>query len=264
MYRILPFVVLLGCANASSTTPPVDAEDVLPEIDAPVSTVIDAPIAMPDGNGCATQPCEIISQCGCAATQACDIDGSDLDGGACRPVTTPGQVTSTCDTADDCDRGFVCLGSSAGRSCRKYCEANTDCTAPRGQCVVDIVSGTTPVPNIPSVCSSGCDPTNVAAGGCPASWKCNVYTATHNAMTYNITDCDPSVGALGQGGNCKVGTEGDDALCSANHLCTTIDAGTNFGCRKICNRAASNCGALTCIAFNPALTVGGTEYGVCN
>lgn len=257
-------MALFGCAKAAQRPDPmedVDAPVDPPMIDAPD---IDAPVAMPDANMCATQPCDILTKCGCAAGNACDIDFSDLMGTACRPINIAGHETDTCvSTNNNCDAGFVCLGSAAGRSCKKYCSTNADCGAPRGQCVIDITNGSTPIAGAPSVCSSNCDPTNVAAGSCPAGYKCNLFQATHNGSTVNIVDCDPSVGAGTQGANCTAGTAGNDALCAANHSCTTLN-GTTFNCRKICNKAASNCGAMTCIGFNPALTVGGIEYGVCN
>src|SRR5690242_203757 len=46
-------------------------------------------------NGCAVQPCDIATQCGCTASQACDLN-STLTGNACRSVSTPGTEPNTC------------------------------------------------------------------------------------------------------------------------------------------------------------------------
>ena len=54
-------------------------------------------------------------------------------------------------------------------------------------------------------------------------------------------------------------------LCAANFLCTTVNAGVNFNCRRTCTNVGAACATGgTCIGFNPAFTVGGTQYGVCN
>ncbi|MCW5806301.1 MAG: hypothetical protein KIT31_28305 [Deltaproteobacteria bacterium] len=265
MMRALPIAAIVltiaACAKASA---PVEQSDAPPGgIDA---RDIDAAVLPPDGNGCGTQPCDILPQCGCGAG-ACDIDFSDLTGTACRQIIMQGNETATCSLGNAyCSAGFVCLGGAGGRSCKKYCSSNADCAAPRGQCVIDITANNMPIAGIPSVCSSGCDPTNVGAGGCPTGWKCNIFTATHGGQNFNITDCAPPPTTAGtQGANCKVGADGDDALCAANFLCTTVNAGTNFNCRRTCNNVGAACPTGgTCIGFNPAFTVGGTQYGVCN
>ena len=257
---VLSLLGLIACAKAGQNQPN-GGDDAPATTDAPE---IDADLT-PDANTCATLPCDILTQCGCGA-MACDIDGTDNMGTACRPIVTPGRETSACSNASRCDKGFVCLGGSSGRSCKRYCSADAECGAPRGQCVFDITDGTgTVIPGIPSACSSNCDPTNVAAGGCPPGDKCGLFTATHQGVAHNIADC--SIAAAtggGQGANCKVGTAGDDSLCGPDFLCTSVTAGA-FSCRRMCNRTAGGgCGGLTCIAFNPALTIGAVEYGVCN
>lgn len=247
----------MACATAGKDQP--QGSDAPPgSIDA---SNIDAPVVGPDANNCATQPCDILTQCGCPSGMACDIDGSDNMGSACRVVFTAGTETSTCLNPTRCDRGFVCLGGGNNGLCKRYCDMDSDCGTPRGKCIIEIQSGGAPIPGIPKACSSNCDPTNTAAGGCPTNFKCGLFTVN----TTNITDCSLA-GAGVQGANCKVGANGDDTLCAANFLCTTINAGTNFNCRKICNRTLNTgcVGAQTCLAFNPVASVGGTEYGVCN
>lgn len=223
-----------------------------------------------DANNCATQPCDIPTQCGCGSG-ACDIDGSDLVGTACRMIGVAGQETAACSGPTDCDKGYVCLGGAGDASCHKYCGSNADCGSPRGQCVIDIQSGGTNIPGIPPACSSNCDPANSASPAvCPSAMKCSVFTATHGGSNYDIADCEKAGAgtqgtAAGGGTTCQSGSNGDDTLCAANMLCTTTN-GTTFNCRRICVRpGGAQCStSQTCIAFNPALVIGGTEYGVCN
>jgi hypothetical protein len=258
MWLALGFVAVAACASAreDAIDGPIGDDDV---VDAPPGP----PDAAPDANMCPNQPCDILTECGCGAAQACDVDTSDLMGGACRAVTFPGHEIDTCTTLDDCDSGYVCIGGGGNSSCKKYCATNADCSPPRGQCVIDITDGTNPIPGVPPVCSSNCDPAGSPAGFCPTGWKCGLFTQTHLGTDFNIADCTVAGGG-GQGGNCKVGATGDDSLCASNFLCTTIDAGTNFNCRRICTIGGGQCGGLTCLQFNPPFTLGGTEYGVCN
>jgi len=150
---LLLITALAGCASAGGDKPAVDSP---PPVDTPPP-----PVDM--FNGCATQPCDILTQCGCASTDSCDIDFADFAGTACRVINTPGREDATCDSSSKCDRGFACIGGSQA-TCRKYCSANADCGSPRGQCVVDITNQGQPIADIPSVCSSNCDPVTVIAG----------------------------------------------------------------------------------------------------
>jgi hypothetical protein len=252
---LLVFAVVAACAKAGQSSEIADAGDD--------GMIIDAPI---DGaENCAVQPCDIVTQCGCGGAQACDIDRSDLMGSACRMITAQGHEMSACTAASDCDKQFVCVGAAGKPSCKKFCTSNADCVAPRGQCVIDVTNGGQPIPGAPSICSSNCDPTNSAGGGCPTGFKCGMFNATHGGQQFQIADCTGAVGTGVQGTVCTGGGTGDESICSANFSCTTLNGGASFQCRKICNKTANTgCGALTCIAFNPAMNIGGTEYGVCN
>jgi hypothetical protein len=219
-----------------------------------------------DANGCSEQPCSVLPQCGCGSGSACDLDGSDHSGTACRMITAPGHETSSCASATDCDADFICLGDAAASSCHEYCGSDADCGSPRGACVVDVTYNGTVVTGIPTTCSSNCDPLASAATYCPSTDKCAIFTGQmHAGMTYQITDCE-AAGAGTQGGNCKSGTDGDDELCAAGNMCTTVDGGTSFQCRKLCNKGTgTGCSSgTTCIAFSPAIMIAGTQYGVCN
>ena len=265
MFRIRALTVVIlaigACARAQAPqqggdAPPAGSADAAQDIDA--ASLIDA--------ACATATCDVLSQSGCCPAQACDVDTSDLNGTACRGVAHTGHETNICGNLLDCDKGYVCLGPTSASSCKKYCSTNTDCQGPRGQCVIDITNGSTPIPGLPSVCSSGCDPANTAAGGCPANFKCSLFTATHQGTTYNIADCEKYAVAGTQGAACKVGTTGDDTKCGPDFLCTTLDS-TNFNCRRICTNPGGTggvCGGTNqCIAFSTPITIAGVSYGVC-
>lgn len=262
---ILLGLLVAACAKASGEqpdAPPVVASDAAADASDPV----DAPLAPDASNGCAAQPCDILAQCGCAGA-ACDIDGSDGMGAACRAITTAGHETSTCTSPGRCDAGFVCLTADNIGTCRKYCDADADCGTPRGKCVVDINDGTgNPLTGIPTTCSSNCDPTNVAAGGCPPTMNCGVFTTTHLGVAQNIAQCAPATATGTQGVSCGPAGAPDDKLCAPDFMCTTVTAGGANNCRRVCNKTLNTgcTGLLTCIGFTTPLTLAGTEYGVCN
>jgi hypothetical protein len=243
-----------ACAKAGSS-----GSDAAPDTSRPIDATI-------DGNGCAQQPCSIIPQCGCGGQTACDVDTNDNNGTACRSVTSPGKETTACNGLDDCDKGYVCLGGSAYATCKKYCTADADCGSPRGKCVITIASGGTPIPGVPSVCSSNCDPTSTNPAECPSTYKCGLFSSTYMGTDYDIADCSPA-GSGGQGFNCKAGSLGNDSLCAKGTLCTTTNGGTTYVCRKICTNPgvanSAQCSNQACIAFDPPYMIAGVSYGVC-
>lgn len=250
---LVVMLALAACASGSG-----QSHDAPPDPKPPAD-------AAPDTTTCSMQPCDILPQCGCVGVRACDVDASDGMGTACRSILEPGKETSACSTLDRCDAGYVCLGGATSGSCKKYCSADSDCGTPRGRCAIDITSGGMPITGVPPACSSNCNPlATTQPPECPASYKCGLFTATHGGAPVKIADCTPA-GAGTQGANCKQGTTGNEALCARGYLCTSIDAGANFNCRRICNRTTNTgcTGTQTCVAFNPAHTID-TEYGVCN
>jgi hypothetical protein len=246
-------VALAACARGEGT-----GSDAAVDTSKPADAAIDA-------FACSQMPCSIIPQCGCVGVRACDVDTSDAMGTACRSILAPGQETSTCTALDRCDAGYVCLGASGSASCKKYCSADADCGTPRGRCAIDITSNGTLVSGVPPACSSNCDPLLTAPPSeCPSGFKCGLFTTNHAGSPVKIASCTPA-GNGTQGASCKDGTTGNEALCGRGYLCTTIDGGTNFNCRRICNKTANTgcAGAQTCIAFNPPNVID-IEYGVCN
>lgn len=246
---------LFACASAGTSNPNTDSGlppggDAIPAI---------------DGNNCVNQPCDILTQCGCPAASACDVDTQDLDGPACRQLVGGASPEGgPCSNLSQCAGGTVCLGGF----CKKYCSSNTDCGAPRGQCVIDIQNAATmtAIPNVPPVCSSNCDPTSIAAGGCSGTApRCSIFTQTHMGQMFTIADCLAVTTAGGNGASCKNGANGDDHLCAADFMCITQDGGTSFQCRHACKPPANTgCpGGTTCNSFTQPLVLAGTTIGVC-
>lgn len=248
-------VAITACATA---TPGVQSDS---STDTTTTGKQDASI---DANNCAEQPCTILPACGCGGANTCDIDGSDLKGTACRPVTVMGTESATCTSVTQCSAGYVCLGSSAGSSCKKYCSTNADCGSPRGQCVIHPSSGGTAISGIPAVCSSNCEPTAQTIPECPSTWKCVLATTTDNSATVNISDCAPA-GAGGQGAACVTGGSADDSLCNKGFACSTTNLDTAPKCRRLCQKAAPSCpGTTQCLSYTPAFKINNVEYGICN
>jgi hypothetical protein len=221
------------------------------------AVVIDAAV---DASTCPTQPCDLHQQCGCTSPLVCDIDFTDLVGTQCRAVNAAGTETSTCGSFSECAGGYVCVGNPG--TCERYCDMDSDCGQPRGQCVIQLVNGTMPIVGA-TTCSSNCNPVNSAAGACPAGMKCGFFTV-NNALTGNtdrdIVDCT-TPGAGTHGAACTT-----DAQCASDHLCSTYNAVT--ACRRVCNitTGGNECAqqaGTTCLGFNPALVVGGATYGIC-
>ena len=233
-------------------------------IDSPPGTPDAKPAdAAPDANNCSTQPCTLWPQCGCPTGQSCDINPTTQMGNVCRAVNAPGRVTNTCGSFSECDVGYVCIGDGTNDNCHQYCVSNTDCPGPRGQCVIQLTdSSNNPIPGAVT-CSSDCDPSTTSASTyCPANWKCGLFSATYMGTAHDITDCEIA-GTGTQGTSCTSGSTGDDTKCAQNYTCATLN-GTSFSCGKVVKYLTGSCpGSTQLYEFNPALTIGGTEYGVC-
>ncbi|MSP17738.1 MAG: hypothetical protein EXR73_14230 [Myxococcales bacterium] len=211
----------------------------------------------PDAASNCDTPCELISQCGCGAGEACDLDGSQLPTGGtmCRPVTTPGTETSTCASGTDCARQYVCLGLTDAQ-CMRYCASDSDCGG-LGLCVIQIESGGVPVPGA-RVCSHTCQP-HVAGGNCPPGWGCSLYQEEAGMMR-PFAACH----AAGAGGHRATCTTASD--CQAAFECYTD--GSTFFCLHNCNVTTGvGCATVpgtTCMGFATPVVFGGSEYGYCD
>jgi hypothetical protein len=260
---------MVACATSSPSGGGIDAtagDDDAGAIDSGGATPDSIPGTAPDASvsepdamnnaNCPTAPCDLLEQCGCNATQACDIDFNDLAGTACRGVSAQGDDNDTCASITACAAGYVCVGDATNDSCKQYCDMDADCGTPRGQCVIQLTNSTgTPIAGA-TVCSSNCDPSTVANPLCPTGWGCDIFTATFNSVDHDIADCRV-VGAGAQGAACSA-----TAACAAGFTC--VNTGTNV-CARICRRpAGTECtGGTTCTSFTTPFVVGAQEYGVC-
>jgi hypothetical protein len=259
---VLALALLAACARGSST--PTDG--------AVADTSVQPRDATVDSNGCAVQPCSILPQCGCNGATACDYDDSDDTGTACRAILMTGTETSDCNEQTDCDRGFVCVGGAAFASCKKYCSADADCGAPRGQCVYTLTANSAPIPDVPQICSSNCDPTDINAAECPSAFKCTLYTINDSGTTKKIADCSPA-GTGMQGTDCSNATNTGpfESRCAPGFQCVKLTTDTNYKCRRICTPPTAvgvnspSCGGGTqrCLTYSPPHVIGGTDYGIC-
>jgi hypothetical protein len=207
---------------------------------------------MPDGNGCATQPCDILTQCGCASLESCDLNDTDT-GTACRG-TSGGKEGASCGAAAACAARYTCGFIGDRGNCMQYCATDGDCIAPRGQCATQLVnSANQPIPG-PLLCTSNCDPTATSDPLCPADWACVLSTEGSR----KVVDCVPA-GTGTQGQVCS-----DTAPCAPGYTCAVPASGPSL-CRRTCAPPANTgCPApTTCAAFTPPFVVGGTQYGVC-
>lgn len=227
-----------------------------------------------DANFCPSDPCDLLQQCGCGATQVCDL-GEDLAnaGTACRDVTTPGMSASNCSTDTECARGYSCFYSSGEGQCRKYCNDSStanDC-GDGGHCRIKISynSDGDTIPGV-TVCTKKCKPEATEGNSCPSSpqFGCRLGFANPDGVADNddefwYTDCSPAP-ATGGGHNATCDFSSD---CASGFICTAGDPGS---CRRTCivsidgepapNECPSN---RDCVAFSNTPTIGGIEYGQC-
>jgi hypothetical protein len=136
----------------------------------------------------------------------------------------------------------------------RYCANDSECIAPRGQCLFELDGPTgDPIPGV-SLCTSNCDPTTTADPLCPTGWSCDLFVLGG----HNIVDCR-SGGAGMQGAACSA-----SALCAPGLTCVSLMSGTSQ-CARICSPPSNTgCpGSTTCSAYSPPFVVGGTQYGVC-
>jgi hypothetical protein len=85
----------------------------------------------------------------------------------------------------------------------------------------------------------------------------------NNGASVNIAQCTPA-GTGTQGTVCgTAGTQGSDNMCAKGYTCSTITTDNVPRCRRMCQKAASNCGAAMCLSYSPVYTINGVEYGIC-
>ena len=158
--------------------------------------------------------------------------------------------------SSECALGYNCQGpNKTSATCKKFCSANSECGTPRGRCAITVSSNA----QVPKVCSSNCDPSLTTDMECPPTFKCGLFAAGDA----DVLSCTPA-GTRTQGGDCKSGTVGDNALCAKGYRCSAVSSGV-FQCRRICKMNAPNCtGGLTCNRPFSTPFVVDVEYGHCS
>ena len=225
---------------------------------------------------CEADPCDLHSQCGCEAGEACDLDPAALASGGteCRPATAGAQSQAGCDTGADCAAGYGCFGDPG--QCRKYCDGDSDCGF--GHCLITVTysdGGTsTPVPGA-EVCSKACKPESPTGSGCPSGLGCFFYYRDPNGSSgsgdeFWYTDCRAAATSGGlHDADCEAN---GDADCAPGYNCLSIsysDGTTAARCRQTCvwevagEPGERRCdGGRTCGELNDII-IGDTEYGSC-
>ncbi len=250
-----PLLLVLACAAACSSG------DVTTGPDAGAGKTDD-----PRGGGgadCPGVPCDLVSQCGCRDSEACDLapGARTAEDTACRPAGD-GSERSTCETADDCASGFICQEGQ----CWHWCESDDDCAG--GHCLPafgGVVGART--------CSKACEPGSATTSGCPDGFTCRYYLHDPDDATegdeFEYADCS----AAGEGTHGADCTADGDADCAAGYGCYDIswdDGSTTTECRQICvvsvagAPADNTCAVGSCQEWlDPGAVIGDVEYGTC-
>ncbi len=206
------------------------------------------------GSPCAEMPCKLVApQCGCPAGEKCTVNG-----GGDRICAPEGAAVTgdNCGVGNDCVAGSLCLTTSTMAMCRAFCDADDQCAAPGGLCVLQVADGNGGVWPA-KYCSENCDP--VSGAGCaPANAKCEV--AREASPGDRLFTLCVGVGASVQGASCMA-----TADCAAGFGCFTL-SDNSTKCLQWCKPNNNpSCGAnTTCSPFPaPGIVIGAVEYGVC-
>ena len=218
---------------------------------------------------CATSPCDILEQCGCQPTEACDFGGMPTET-ECRASDATGTELSTCANNEACAAGYGCFNTGGASHCRKFCDS-ADMTDPCGaaaHCILNINDGSGGTLDDLQLCTKACSPEKATNNGCPDSTALGCVALVFNAGMANelaTTDCRPANAAGINEVDCSA--SGTDGVCAAGFTCVVFSGGSNPRdvCKQTCVVPGGACAIGVCSGFttNP-LIVDGTEYGICN
>jgi hypothetical protein len=203
------------------------------------------------GQCCATPAaggtCNLPS-CGCATGRVCYPD--TVQTGLSCFVTDGVQEGQACPNGEVCASGSGCFGSM----CKRYCNADTDCTAFDGArlCLQTIWPDQTDISGV-LVCQRICDPVSPQSPRsplqtCPAGFNCLAGDTMPGA-----SDCVPG-GTGGLGAACTTRAE-----CLPGYYCTV-----NGICNRYCYTTADCTGGSTCQFFATPEYAGTRQVGFCS
>ncbi len=229
----------------------LDAGQKIPAPFPDAAPLLDAALMVDAAAPCMTVPpsstCGLVPQCGCPATQTCDVTNDTTGATAC---VAAGVVALglACATTSNCARGLSCIFNV----CHAYCPtAGQSCTAANmGICfAAELAPGkTTPNRN---ACTIHCDPMNSALA-CGTN-GCNYFSFDR------VTDCRPA-GQKVQFQACTTTTD----QCAAGFSCN-LHPTRGKECEKWC-RNNNDCGSPTrCndVFGADAPLINGVKYGLC-
>lgn len=197
--------------------------------------------------------CELVSRCGCSASQNCAYVGTTTK------CIAPGNKSmwSACTYNSDCPVGAGC----AGGVCRPDCNTASDCGLPGTpyRACYQVTNSATGAPFVGfKTCTQQCnpmDPTNTAAdpafGACGSGTSC-IVSSEGIAGTTNCV----AAGSASAGAACTSTSD-----CSAGLLCAPDDVGATV-CTQWCRvgHDKEDCPSVTCDSESDSMTI----YGTCN
>jgi len=182
----------------------------------------------------------------------------------CRSTTASATEGVTCNPSDPttCAAGYSCGEPGDGSDdavCYKFCNTDTDCTAPGGWCHPGPLQTGASEGFTAKTCSLNCDP--MAQKGCGTGQSCNLAISTDRTRLY--TQCILA-GAGDYQSPCSVAED-----CKAGFSClnVSVDGATDQRmCLQLCELAptASGCpSGQVCQVIPAPDTLATTQYGWC-
>jgi hypothetical protein len=266
----------LGAGGGSGSddlaqTAPADLAQPLADLAQPPADLAQPPAdlaRLPDLAMACTPPaasaCVVFPQCGCSATQSCDI--TDTSGNMVCVATGTTANWNLCTGSGQCRKGSSCVHGVCTPFCANVGAPSADC-AGGNECYQLQDASQSPAVNIPNdkVCTLNCDPVNPqnATGGyAPCGAGVNCYPDTdHYAWCLG-----PTTAAGTQGVDCTDTSSlaANPSLCAVGYYCVP---GSTFGgtCYKTCHKAQTGeCpGSTACTSFSTKQYAGSLEIGYC-
>ncbi len=201
-----------------------------------------------EGGMCPMGACDLLSNEGCGAGQACYFVRT-MPGQPAAPTCLPagtGGDGEACSAPNDCREGFACDGNNG--ICRAVCCGRSDASCPVGQrCIINIVDEDGS-PQGWGMCKAPDECDVLMQSGCPDGQAC--YPAGPDA---SVLCAPPTDGAGMQGDAC-------DSInsCAGGFICITPPGAMSF-CAKACNVAG---GAPSCPMGTRCERLNGSPEGV--